>query len=115
MPDANNIGKGFSIAHYGSIVISNNAIIGDNCRIHEGVCIGSTNGDSKAPSIGNNVFISTGVKILGNITIADDVAIGANAVVVKDIATPRTTWGGVPAKKISDNDSHSNLSKLLFS
>ena len=114
VPYSLEIGKGFSIAHYGSIVINNNAVIGDNCRIHEGVCIGSTNGDSCAPHIGNNVFIATGVKILGNVTIADDVALGANAVVVKDITTPKTTWGGVPARKISDNDSHSNLSKLLF-
>ena len=54
-----------------------------------------------------------GCKIIGNITIADNVAIGANAVVVKSITEPGTTWGGIPAKKISSNNSWSNLSPLL--
>lgn len=107
------IGKGFSIAHYGPIVINSAAVIGDNCRIHEGVCIGATNGSGKAPRIGNNVFIATGAKIIGDLTIADDVAIGANAVVIRDIGSPGTTWGGIPARQVSDSNSHSNLSPLL--
>ena len=107
------IGKGFSIAHYGSVVIHGSATIGDNCRIHEGTCIGATNGSDQAARIGNNVFIATGAKIIGDLTIADDVAIGANAVVVSDILIPGTTWGGVPAKQISANNSHINLSPLL--
>ena len=48
---------GISIAHYGGIVVSNNAKVGKNCRIHECVNIGVTNGSDKAPIIGNNVFI----------------------------------------------------------
>jgi serine O-acetyltransferase len=88
------IGKGFSIAHYGSIVIHGSAVIGTNCRIHEGVCIGATNGGNQAAIIGDNVFIGTGAKIIGALKIANDVAIGANAVVVKDIAEPGTSWGG---------------------
>ena len=100
--------EGLGIVHYGNIVVSNGAKIGKNCRILEGVNIGATNGGSKAATIGDNVFIATGAKILGEITIADNVAIGANAVVVKSIIEPGTTWGGVPARKISDNDSHSN-------
>lgn len=107
------IGKGFSIAHYGLCVINGGCQIGENFRVHEGVTIGSTNG-SDAPVIGNNVFVGSGAKIIGAIKIADDVAIGAGAVVVKDILEPGTTWAGVPAKKISDNDSHSNLSQNLF-
>lgn len=106
--------EGLSIAHYGTIVVNSAAKVGKNCRIQEGVNIGATNGSTKAPIIGNNVFIGTGAKIIGNITIADDVAIGANAVVVKSITEPGTTWGGVPAKKISSNNSHSNLSPYLF-
>lgn len=107
-------GPGLSIAHMGTIVVSCNAKIGRNCRIHEGVTIGATNGSSKAPIIGNNVFIASGAKIIGDISIADDVAIGANAVVVKSILEKGTTWGGVPARKISNNSSRSNLSKALF-
>lgn len=112
--DTIQIGKGFSIAHYGCVLLPSTSVIGDNFRISDGVCIGATNGGTKTAMIGNNVFIATGAKIIGDVRIADDVAIGANAVVVKDIDIPGTTWGGVPAKLISYNNSHSNLSPLLF-
>ena len=106
--------KGLCIAHIGGIVVNNTAKVGKNCKILEGVNIGATNGINKAATIGNNVFISTGAKIIGDITIANDVVIGANAVVVKSITESGTTWGGVPARKISNNDSHLNLNKDIF-
>ena len=84
-------------------------MIGKNCRIQDGVTIGATNGSTCAPQIGNNVFIGSGAKIIGDIRIADDVAIGAQALVVKSILESGITVGGIPAKKISNNDSHSNL------
>lgn len=110
----NVFGKGLSIAHRGTIVVANSAVIGENCRIHEGVTIGATNGSSRAARLGNNVFLASGAKVIGDITIADDVAIAANGVVTRSITEKGTTWGGVPAKKISDRDSHSNLNRLLF-
>ena len=110
----NVFGPGLSIAHYGTIVVNDAARVGKNCRLQEGVNIGATNGSSRAPQIGDNVFIGTGAKIIGDITIADDVAIGANAVVVKSITEKGVTYGGVPAKKISSNNSHSNLAPQLF-
>lgn len=110
----NVIDKGFSIAHYGTIVISKYAKIGENFRIHEGVTIGATNGNTDAAVIGNNVFVASGAKIIGAVSIADDVAVGANAVVTKSIENPGTTWGGIPAKQISDKNSHANLNKVLF-
>ena len=106
--------EGLSIAHYGALVVNSRARAGKNCRIHAMVVIGATNGDPSAPVIGNNVYIGAGAKIIGNIHIADDVAVGANAVVVKSIEEPGTTWGGVPARKISDNSSRSNLCPELF-
>lgn len=105
--------KGLAIVHYGTIVISDGATIGENCRIHEGVCIGATNGEKKAASIGKNVFVATGAKIIGQVNIADNVAIAANAVVVQDIDEPGTTWGGVPAKKISDKGSEPNMLRMI--
>lgn len=96
--------EGLSIAHYGTIVVNSNARIGKNCRIQENVNIGST-GNDKAPKIGNNVFIGTGAKIIGNIEIADNISIGAGAVVVDSFLEKGITIGGVPAKKISNNDS----------
>lgn len=110
----NVFGPGLSIAHHGTIVVNSSATVGKNCRLQEGVNIGSTNGCKGAPQIGDNVFIGTGAKIIGDISIADDVAIGANAVVVKSITEKGGTYGGVPAKKISENDSHSNLAPALF-
>lgn len=110
----NVFGPGLAIAHYGTIVVSKAARVGKNCRIHEGVNIGATNGSGNAPRIGDNVFIGAGAKILGDITVADDVAIGANAVVVRSIEEKGVTYGGIPAKKISSNSSHANLPRELF-
>lgn len=104
----NVFGMGLSIAHYGTIVINNNAKIGEYCRIHEGVTIGVSgvdywgNTSGGAARIGDCVFIGSGAKIIGNIKIAEGVAIGAGAVVVKDILEPNSTWAGVPAKKVGD-------------
>ena len=106
--------KGLSVPHFGTIIVNQGASIGKNCRIHSGVNIGATGGSDHAARIGNNVYIGPGVKIVGDITIADDVCLGAGAVVVKSITEPGTTWAGVPARKISDHDSHGNLNPALF-
>ncbi len=105
--------EGLSIVHYGYLAVSKGAKVGKNCRIQTGVVIGATGGQKEAPIIGDNVYIGAGAKLIGNIRIADHVAIGANAVVVKDITEPNTTWGGVPAKKISNKDSSAHLGNLL--
>lgn len=105
----NTIGPGLCIPHYGTIVISGNAVIGENCKIHAGVNIGATNGNSDAKHIGNNVYIGPGAKIIGGGYIADNVVIGANAVVIGNIEEVGITVGGIPAKKISNNDSSAHL------
>lgn len=105
----NVFGPGLSIAHAASIVVNDNAKVGKNCRIHEGVTIGATNGEKKAAIIGDNCFIGSGAKIIGNISIGDNVAIGAGAVVVKSFEGSNITLGGVPARIISQNSSKSNL------
>lgn len=105
----NTCGKGLSIAHQNCIQVNYNAHIGENLRIHEGVTIGSSGG-TEAPTIGNNVFLGSGCKIIGDIAIADDVAVGAGAVVVKSVEESGISIGGNPAKKISNHNSH----KLVF-
>lgn len=105
----NVFGPGLSIAHYGTIVVNGNAKIGKNCRIQECTTIGATNGSKKAPVLGDNIFIGSGARIIGEISLADDIAIGANALVNKSFETTGITIAGVPARKISDKDSHSNL------
>lgn len=106
--------EGLAIPHYGTIVVHANAKIGRNCRLQEGVNIGATSGSHEAAVIGDNCFFGSGAKIIGAVKIADDVAVGAGAVVTKDIAEPGTTWAGIPAKKISDKNSHDNLCADLF-
>lgn len=110
----NVFGEGLSIPHYGTIVVHGNAKVGRNCRLQEGVTIGATNGSHEAATIGDNCYFGSGAKVIGAVTIADDVAVGANAVVTKDITEPGTSWAGIPARKISDTDSYSNLCKDLF-
>ena len=110
----NVFGEGLSIPHYGTIVVHGNARVGRNCRLQEGVTIGATNGSHEAAKIGDNCYFGSGAKVIGAVTIADDVAVGANAVVTKDITEPGTSWAGVPARKISDKNSHSNLCRDLF-
>ncbi len=102
---------GLSIVHLGPVHINANSRIGENFRIQTGVTLGATDGLPDSPIIGNNVFLGEGCKIIGGVKIADNCQIAANAVVVKDILERGTTWGGVPAKKISDSDSSRNLVK----
>lgn len=108
-------GPGLSIPHYGTIVVHGNVRAGKNCRLQEGVTIGATGGSHEAAVIGDNCYFGSGAKVIGAVRIADDVAVGANAVVTKDITEPGTTWAGAPARKISGRDSHSNLCGALFS
>lgn len=100
----NVFGPGLSIAHYGTIVVNDHARVGANCRIQEGVTIGASGG-SDAPIIGNNVFIGSGAKILGKLEIADNIAIGAGAVVTRSCLEKNATLVGVPAKVVSYNGS----------
>lgn len=91
--------EGLVIWHGQNIIVNGQAKVGRNCSISAGCCIGNAHG--KSPVIGDNVELTIDSKILGGITVANDVTVGAGAVVVKDIPTPYTTWGGVPAKCIS--------------
>jgi serine O-acetyltransferase len=100
----NVFGSGLAIVHYGTIVVNANARVGSNCRIHPSTCIGSSGGSSLAPQIGDNCYIAPGVKIFGNIIIADNIAIAANAVVNKSFLEESVLIGGVPAMKIKKID-----------
>ena len=100
----NVFGAGLCIVHYGTIVVSPKARVGENCRIHPSSSIGEYNG---APTIGNNVYIGPGARIFGNIRVGNNVAVGANAVVNKDIPD-NVTVGGIPAVIISHKSSLEN-------
>lgn len=87
IPRSVSIGEGLYIGHYGGIIISPLAIIGKNLNISQLVTIGvSGDGEKRgAPIIGDNVYIAPGAKIFGKITIGNNVKIGANAIVYKNI------------------------------
>lgn len=94
------IGKKLFIDHGMGVVIGETAIIGDNVLIYHGVTLGgvTTNSGKRHPTIGNNVVIGCGAKILGNIIIGNNSKIGANSVVLKDVLE-NTTVVGIPATK----------------
>lgn len=93
------IGRGLFIDHGMGVVIGETTIIGDNVLLYQGVTLGGTGLEKgkRHPTIGNNVVIGTGAKVLGNITVGDNSYIGANAVVIKDVP-PNSTVVGVPGR-----------------
>ena len=92
------IGKGVFIDHGMGVVIGETAIVGDYCTIYQGVTLGGTGKDKgkRHPTIGNNVTIGSGAKVLGPFTVGDNSKIAANAVVLSEIP-PDSTCVGVPA------------------
>jgi serine O-acetyltransferase len=100
----NVFGPGLSIVHYGTIVINSATKVGSNCRMHACVNIGASGGQKEAPQMGDNIYIAPGAKIYGNIKIANNVAIGANAVVNKSFEEEGILLAGNPAKKIKEID-----------
>lgn len=92
--------EGLSIAHYGSIVVSEKAHIGKNCRIHVGVNVGVGGPDGKAPTIGDDCYLGPGAKLWGGIVIGNRTQIGANAVVTKSFEDGNCTVVGVPARRV---------------
>ena len=95
----NCFGPGLSIAHYGTIVVNDTAKVGENCRIHEGVTIGATGKNGQAAIIGDNCFLATGAKVIGDIHLGNDIAVGANAVVTKSFLEDKITLGGGACKE----------------
>ena len=93
------IGKGFFIDHGDGVVIGETAIIGDNVTLYQGVTLGGTGKDvgKRHPTIGNNVVVGAGAKVLGPFTVGDNSKIGASAVVLKAVP-PNCTVVGNPGR-----------------
>ena len=106
IPYSVKIGKGLYIGHFGGIYINEDVVIGENCNLSQGVTIGvgGRGKSSGSPVIGDRVFIGPGAKLFGAITVGNDVAIGANAVVTKNL--PDTCVAvGIPAQVVNFNGS----------
>lgn len=93
------IGKGLFIDHGMGVVIGETAIIGDNCTIYQGVTLGGTGTEKgkRHPTLGNNVMVGCGAKILGPFTVGDNSKIAAGAVVLSEVPA-NSTCVGVPAR-----------------
>lgn len=93
------IGKGLFIDHGMGVVIGETAVIGDNCLLYQGVTLGGTGKDKgkRHPTLGNNVLVGAGAKVLGPFTVGNNVKIAANAVVLNAIPDDCTAVG-VPAR-----------------
>ena len=99
------IGKGFFIDHGNGVIIGETTIIGDNVTLYQGVTLGGTGKEhgKRHPTIGNNVMISAGAKVLGSFTIGDNSKIGAGSVVLSEVP-PCSTVVGVPGVIVTKGD-----------
>lgn len=98
------IGKGLLIDHGMGVVIGETAVIGDNCTIYQGVTLGGTGKEKgkRHPTLGNNVMVGSGAKILGPFSVGDNSKIAAGAVVLNEVP-PDSTCVGVPARIIKQD------------
>ena len=98
------IGKGLLIDHGMGVVIGETAIIGDNCTIYQGVTLGGTGKEKgkRHPTLGNNVMVGSGAKILGPFSVGDNSKIAAGAVVLNEVP-PDSTCVGVPARIVKQD------------
>lgn len=95
------IGKGFFIDHGNGVIIGETTVIGDNVTLYQGVTLGGTGKEQgkRHPTIGDNVMISTGAKVLGSFTIGENSKIGAGSVVLEEVP-PNSTVVGVPGRVV---------------
>lgn len=95
------IGKGFFIDHGNGVIIGETAIIGDNVTLYQGVTLGGTGKEhgKRHPTIGDNVMISAGAKVLGSFTVGENSKIGAGSVVLSEVP-PNCTVVGVPGRVV---------------
>lgn len=112
LPYSVKLGQNVVFEHQGNIVIHGDAEIGDGCIIRQGCTLGNKNLDKPfdAPKLGKNVNVGAGAIILGAIVIGDNVQIGANSVVTKDISA-NTTVIGIPARCITSYDERNSCAK----
>ena len=94
------LGKGARLYHRGDIIINSQSVIGEGCLFHGDNCVGNNGRDNECPVLGKRVELGIGAKVIGGVTLADDIKVGANAVVTKSFTEPGVTIVGVPARKV---------------
>jgi serine O-acetyltransferase len=115
------IGRRFFIDHGMGVVIGETAVIGDDCTLYQGVTLGGTSWQKgkRHPTLGNNVVVGAGAKVLGPFKVGDGARIGSNSVVVKEVP-PGATVIGVPGRLVersearSQGDPQQTIARKLF-
>ena len=99
------IGEGFFIDHGNGVIIGETSIIGNNVTLYQGVTLGGTGKETgkRHPTIGNNVMISAGAKVIGSFTVGDNSKIGAGSVVLSEVP-PNSTVVGIPGRVVKRED-----------
>jgi serine O-acetyltransferase len=112
------IGKGFFIDHGSGVIIGETTIIGDNVTLYQGVTLGGTGKEQgkRHPTLGNNIMIGAGAKVLGSCTIGDNCKIGAGSVVLEDVPAGCTVVGvpGRIVKRVNPNRPQDELDQVHF-
>ncbi len=115
------IGRRFFIDHGMGVVIGETAIVGDDCTLYHGVTLGGTSWDKgkRHPTLGNNVIVGAGAKVLGPINVGDDARVGSNAVVLKPVPAGATVIGVPgrlvePSKPVDDSRRKAMADKMGF-
>lgn len=99
------IGKGFFIDHGSGVIIGETAIVGDNVTLYQGVTLGGTGKETgkRHPTLGDNVMVSAGAKVIGSFKVGDNSKIGAGSVVIEEVP-PNCTVVGVPGRVVKRNN-----------
>lgn len=107
------LGRGILIDHGSGVVIGETAEVGDNCTIYQGATLGGTGKEKgkRHPTIGNNVLVGSGAKILGPVTVGDNCKIASNAVLLRDLED-NSTAVGVPARAVRVSGERLDTRKL---
>ncbi len=107
------IGKGLFIDHGTGVVIGETAEIGDNCTLYQGVTLGGTGKDvgKRHPTLGNNVMVGAGAKILGPFKVGDNSKIASNAVVLSEVPSDSTAVG-IPARIVKRRNIKCDLDQV---
>lgn len=112
------IGKGFFIDHGSGVIIGETTIIGDNVTLYQGVTLGGTGKEQgkRHPTLGNNIMIGAGAKVLGSCTIGDNCKIGAGSVVLDDVPSGCTVVGvpGRVVKRVNPNRPQDEMDQIHF-